>query len=58
MLCQYCPTVMPMEGIEIEIEREGERSQNPGGKENPQRARAETSLGFLSWREGGMTISR
>lgn len=35
MLCQYCAAGMPIEGIESEIEREGERarSQSPkGGK--------------------------
>lgn len=35
MLYQYCSTVMPMEGIEIEIEREGKRSQNPEGGKSP-----------------------
>lgn len=35
MLCQYCLTVMPIEGIEIDIEREGERSQNPKGRKSP-----------------------
>ena len=47
MLCQYCSTVMPMEGIGIEIEieiegkrekgreRERERLQNPQGVKSP-----------------------
>lgn len=34
MLCQYCSTLVPMEGIEIEIERERGRSQNPKGRKS------------------------
>lgn len=36
MLRQYCSTVMPMDGIEIEFERERERSQNPEGGKSPE----------------------
>lgn len=51
MLCQYCSTVLPMEGIEIEIEGGREITESQG-RQNPQRVRAETSLHSMA--EGGM----